>query len=98
MGGQYTYFKNTVEFNLTREVPRFEGLKKDFRLGSLDAIGLYDSRNSNFTTNRGIYSQAKADFYAPVFGSDYEFQKYAIYGLGWRPTSLSSSACGWTRG
>jgi hypothetical protein len=87
LGGQYAYFKNTVEFKLTVDIPEFEGLKKDFRLGDLGAIGLYDSRDYNFTTNRGLLAEGKAEFYAPAFGSDEEFQKYMILGLGWFPYS-----------
>jgi hypothetical protein len=85
VGAEYSYFKNTVEFKPTQDIPGFDGFKQDFHLGDLGAIGLYDTRDYNFTTNLGLYSQAKAEFYAPVFGSDYEFQKYSVYGLGWRP-------------
>jgi len=85
VGGEYAYFQNTVEFNLTQDIPDFEGYKQTFHLGDLGVIGLWDSRDYTFTTNRGYLSEAKAEFYAPAFGSDETFQKYKIYGLGWRP-------------
>ena len=77
LGAEYVFFKNTVEFKLTQEIPEFEGGKQDFRLGSLGALGYYDSRDFNFTTNRGYYSQVKFEVFSEVFGSDEEFRRFS---------------------
>jgi hypothetical protein len=84
VGGEYGYFKNTVKFDSTQDIPHFGGFSQDFHLGHLGAIGTWDTRDFTFTTNNGYYSDLNALFYAPAFGSDQKFQKYQMTLLGWR--------------
>jgi hypothetical protein len=84
LGAECSFFKNKVAFELPEGLP-VESWELDFRIGGLSPLVNYDSRNSNFTTDRGFYAQAKYGIYATIFGSDDDFNSLDVYGLGWRP-------------
>jgi hypothetical protein len=84
LGAEYTFFTNTVTFEFLENIP-VDPRELDFRVGGLSPFVNYDSRNSSFTTDRGIRAQAKYDIYAKAFGSDDDFNKFEVFGLGWRP-------------
>jgi hypothetical protein len=87
LGAEYSFFKNTVTFNLPDIVPGFDEYKIDFRIGGLGPLVNYDSRDYTFTTNRGIYGHTQTMFHAPVFGGDEVFITGVVYGLGWLPVN-----------
>jgi hypothetical protein len=92
LGAEYSYFANTVKFSATQQIPGLEDAELDFHNGGLGPLANYDSRDYNFTTNRGIYGHAKTIFYAPAFGADEDFITGVVYALGWLP--IDPVVCG----
>jgi hypothetical protein len=85
LGADYVFFNNNVKFKLTEDFENVDPWELSLRLGGLGPFAVYDSRDFNFTTNRGIWSQAKFDIYAEMFGSEADYNKFSIYGVGWHP-------------
>jgi hypothetical protein len=83
LGGVYLFFSNEVGFKGT-SLP-IDPDEIDTKIGGLGPIASFDTRDYNFTTNRGLYGVAHVDFYDRVFGSDFNFTKSKLYMLGWLP-------------
>lgn len=76
LGGNYLYYGIT---STPKEDPIYiptEWLTKKFSTAALAAVAEYDSRDSIFTPDRGLYAKLVAARYDEVVGSDYEFWNY----------------------
>jgi hypothetical protein len=76
VGGNYLYFGVTSSPN---EIPSFipeELLTRKLTTAALSAVLEYDSRDSIFTPDKGIYAKLVAARYDDAFGSDFDFWNY----------------------
>jgi hypothetical protein len=75
-GGNYLYFDSTSTPN---DIPGFlpgDLFEQDFTVAALSAVIDYDSRDSIFTPNQGVYAKLVAARYDESVGSDFDFRNY----------------------
>jgi hypothetical protein len=85
IGGKYGYVYLDNSFSTEIEIPGLTDETFLFRTGGLGVVAEYDGRDNIFTPNRGIKSVGEIEFYEKIFGSDYDFTKYKLYGYGYVP-------------
>ncbi len=75
-GGNYLYFGSTTSPN---DLPSFipeDLLEQEITVAALSAVIEYDSRDSIFTPNNGIYGKLVTARYDEAVGSDFDFWNY----------------------
>ena len=74
LGGDYTYIGfDTEPKNKTGIKPLDELMTQDTRLSGLSLKALYDTRNSIFTPDQGLFGQVRVTNYNKAIGSQSEF-------------------------
>ncbi len=76
LGGNYLYFGATSSPNDLPEFIPDELVNRKLTTAALSAVLEYDSRNSIFTPEKGIYAKLVAARYDDAFGSDFNFWNY----------------------
>jgi hypothetical protein len=76
LGGNYLYFDVTSSPKETPDLIPEEWLSREFTTAALSAVLEYDTRDSIFTPDKGIYAKLVASCYDEAFGSDFEFWNY----------------------
>lgn len=73
VGVNYTYFKNTIKFDLGLDIPKLNDLEIETNTAGLNAVFLFDSRNNTFTPTKGLISTLDLGGYAEGLGGDNNF-------------------------
>jgi hypothetical protein len=76
IGPQYQYLNVDNKFDLGLDIPFIDPPEFNVQTSGLGLIAEFDTRDSNFTPNRGTFAQL--DFYAfdKGIGSDFDYQVY----------------------
>jgi hypothetical protein len=72
VGALFDYLQMTTIFTIDR-LPDLDPIELDSSLGSLGAALRYDSRNSTFTPDRGLFADVEVRRRAEWIGSDFEY-------------------------
>ena len=83
-GARYLYFDNDISFDIPEQVP-VDPIEISSKIASLGPLANYDTRNSVFTTDRGMFAETIFDIYDEIFGSDFDYTRLKAYWLGWKP-------------
>ena len=86
-GGNYLYLDTTTSPNDTPSFLPGELFEQDITIASLAAVFEYDSRNSIFTPDQGLYGKLVAARYDESVGSDFDFWNYRGKAYYFQPAS-----------
>jgi hypothetical protein len=88
-GGNYLYFDSTSKPNDTPGCLPGDLLAQDITVAALSAVLDFDTRDSIFTPNKGIYGKLVAARYDESVGSDFDFWNYRAKLFYFTPVSES---------
>lgn len=83
-GARYVLSDNDVSFEIPGDQP-VDPIQINSKIGAAGPLATFDTRNSVFTTDRGMFAEAVYDIYDGIFGSDFDFTRFKAYWLGWKP-------------
>lgn len=73
LGLNYTFFTNTIKFDLGLDLPIIKDLEIETSTAGLNAVFLFDSRDNTFTPTKGLNTTLELGGFAKGLGGDNNF-------------------------
>ena len=85
VGGRYTYFNSTTDFDLFGDIPGIPKENLDDATAGLGLIINYDSRDNILSPSDGHLAKLHMIFYNEAFGGDYDYTKVKASSISYWP-------------
>jgi hypothetical protein len=89
VGLNYALVDTQVSFDAVAGTTGLPAHEDSSRVGGLTPMYSYDSRDTIFTSTRGLYFQGGAGFFSPVLGGDDTFQRVSLDAMYFHPMTKS---------